>query len=122
MSARVVTRVVNATGCAFNVRLVRRGDYYGLGDCLVHDKEEPMIEFWDATYENDPKFTRGLGQFVSRYFFGTLTGKPGFYGQDHRHGSHGLDLCSYEPSWKLTGDNVVDAVAAVDVALTEAQS
>ena len=116
---RIVTRIVNDAGRPFNVRLVRHGDHYGLDDCLVHDKGEPLVEFWDATYEHDPRFTPGLGQFVSRYCFGTLTGKPGYYGQDHRHGSRGIDLCGYEPAWKLTGNNVVEAIAAVDAVLAE---
>jgi hypothetical protein len=105
------------SGLAFNVRLVRAGDRYGLNDCLVHDKDEPLVEFWDATYERDPRFTRGLGQFVSRYCLGTLTGKPGCYGHDHRRGPRGIALCGHVPAWTVTGGNVVDAINAVEAAL-----
>ena len=118
MSAQIITRVVNDVGRAFNVRLVRRGDRYGLDDCLVHDKDAALVEFWDATYENDSRFSPGLGQFVSRYFLDTLTGKDGF-GRDHRRGSCGLDLCGHVAAWKVTGDNVVDAIAAAEAALGE---
>ena len=118
MSAQTIARVVNDTGRAFNVRLVRKGDRYGLDDCLVHDKDAALIEFWDATYENDPRFSPGLGQFVSRYFLDTLTGKDAF-GRDHRRGSCGLDLCGHVAAWKVTGGNVVDAIAAAEAALGE---
>jgi hypothetical protein len=116
----IIARVINDKGLAFNVRLVRRGDRYGLNDCLVHGQDDPLIEFYDATYENDPRFTIGRGQFASRYCLGTLTGKDG-YGQDHRRGSHGIDLCGHVPAWKVTGPNVMDAIAAAEAALSEAR-
>ena len=106
----IVARVVNDKGRAFNVRLVRRGDRYGLNDCLVHDQDEPLVEFWDATYEADPRFTPGLGQFASRYCLGTLTGKGG---------SRGIALCGHVPEWTVTRGNVADAIAAAEVALSE---
>ena len=118
MSAKIIARVTNDDGRAFNVRLVRRGDRYGLDDCLVHDKDGALVEFWDATYENDPRFSEGLGQFVSRYFLDTLTGQDGF-GRDHRRGSSGLDLCGHVPAWKVTGQNVADAIVAAEAALAE---
>jgi hypothetical protein len=105
----IVSRVVNDKGRAFNVRVIRKGDCYGLNDCLVHDKDELLVEFWDATYERDPRFTPGLGQFVSRYFLGTLT---------ERQSSRGIALCGHVPEWTVTGDNVADATAAAEAALT----
>ena len=119
MSAQIIARVVNDGGRAFNVRLVRKGDRYGLDDCLVHDKDAALVEFWDATYENDPRFTRGLGQFVSRYDLGTLTGS---YGHDHRNRPRGIALCGHVPEWTVTGGNVVDALVAVENALSEGLS
>ncbi len=118
----IIARVVNSADYAFNVRLVRKGDRYGFDDVLVHDRDEPLIEFWDASLENDPRFTRGLGQFASRYFLGTLTGKAGYHGRDHRLGSSGLDLCGHVAEWKLTGANVMDASAAAESALAEVVS
>jgi len=106
----IVTRVVNAVGRAFNVRLVREGDRYGLNDCLVHDKDDPMVEFWDAIYEHDPRFTPGLGQFTARYYLSTLT---------ERRSSHALALCGHEPVWTVTGGNVMDAITAIATALRE---
>ena len=104
----IVARVVNQVGRAFNVRLVRKGDRYGLNDCLVHDKDEPLVEFWDATYENDPRFTPKLGQFVSRYCLDTLTGSR----------PHGIALCGHVSTWTVTAGNVADAIAAAQAALT----
>lgn len=113
----IVARVTNDQGRTFNVRLVRHGDRYGLNDCRVHDENEPLLEFWDASSEHDPRFTPGLGQFVSRYFLGTLTGKDGYYGHDHRRIPREIALCGNERAWRVTGQNVAEAVAAAEVAL-----
>ena len=104
----IIARIVNEAGRAFNVRLVRKGDRYGLNDCLVHDKDEPLVEFWDATYETDARFTPKFGQFVSRYCLGTLTGG----------GPRGIALCGHVPEWTVTAGNVADALAAAHAALT----
>ena len=109
----IVARVVNDKGRAFNVRLVCKGSRYGLNDCLVHDANDPLVEFWDATYEHDPRFSPGLGQFASRYSLSTLT---------DRRRIVGLDLCGHEPAWKLTAGNVVDAVTAAEAARSEVLS
>jgi hypothetical protein len=107
----IVARVVNGSGRTFNVRLVRKGDRYGLNDCLVHDKDEPMVEFYDATYERDARFDLGRGQFVARYYLDTLEDS---YGRTTRCG---LDLCGHEPAWKISGTNVVETLAAVGGAI-----
>lgn len=120
MTATVVARVINHRGTPFNVRLVRKGDRYGLNDCLVHDCDEPLVEFWDATLEHDPRFTPGLGQFASRYYLGTLTGKDGWSSPPSR--ACGLSLCGHVPEWTVTSDNVADAIAAALAALTEVRS
>lgn len=106
----IVARIVNAVGRVFNVRLVREGARYGLNDCLVHDNDDPLVEFWDATYENDPRFTPRLGQFVARYYLSTLA---------ERRSAHALALCGHEPAWTVTGGNVLDALVAVKTALRE---
>ena len=37
----------------FNVRIQRQHDRYGLEDCLVHNEEEAVVEFYDNRYVND---------------------------------------------------------------------
>ena len=104
----VVTRVVNDQGRAFNVVLVRPGDRYGLNGVLcLGAADEPMIEFYDATYENDARFDKGRGQFVTRYYLSALTERT----------PRTLHLCGHEPAWKVSGQNVIDAVAAVKAVL-----
>lgn len=56
---------------AWNVRLVRKGQQYGLNDKLTHDREDPLVEFFDSRYDHTP-----LGQFVSRYYLSTLLARP----------------------------------------------
>lgn len=122
MSKITIARVTNSQGRTFNIALVRKGDRYGLRDCLTHDKADPMIEFYDATYENDPKFG-DRGQFVARYYLSTLTGQDNYSRCDHRKGSPGIDLCGHVPEWKVTGENVREALAAAERALcTECES
>jgi hypothetical protein len=75
-----------------------------------------MVEWYDATYEGTPDFGP-RGQFVSRYSLATLTGRDPWSRCDHRKGSPGIDLCGYEPAWKVSGQNVRDALAAVELAL-----
>ena len=67
------------------VRIVEKGDKYGLKDCLTHEGDEPLVEFFDTRYEHTD-----LGQFVSRYFIDTLTGGEG-----------GLNLDGCEPEWTI---------------------
>ena len=67
------------------VRIVEQGDKYGLKDGLTHEGDEPLVEFYDTRYEHTD-----LGQFVTRYFLGSLTeGEGGLY----------LDGC--EPEWTI---------------------
>jgi hypothetical protein len=61
--------VINDKGREFAVRIVTKGMAYGYENCLIHNLDEPLVEFYDTTYiENfGPP-----GQFVTRYFLETL--------------------------------------------------
>ncbi len=69
----------------YNVRIVSKGERYGREDCLTHDDDRPMVEFYDRRsasddyerYSEDDWQSRGY--FVSRYYVGTLLGTDGFY-------------------------------------------
>lgn len=60
----------------FTVRIVQQGDAYGLNDCLIHEQEKPLVEFYDAT-QSKAKFGE-RGQFVSRYYCDTILQQEGF--------------------------------------------
>ena len=49
------------------VRLIRKGDAYGLNDKLTHDQARPMVDFFRCEQGNEDK-----GFFVSRYYVETL--------------------------------------------------
>src|SRR5947207_3305694 len=56
--------VTNDAGRRFEVRCVRKGERYGLNNCLTHERDDPLIEFIDMTPAG------GLladGLFVARY-------------------------------------------------------
>jgi hypothetical protein len=54
----------------FNVLIIPQFAKYGLNNCLTHEQEEPLIEF----YDNRHKHTE-FGQFISRYNTSTLTSR-----------------------------------------------
>lgn len=62
--------VINDRGRRFGVRIVREGDGYGVDDKIIHDRADPLVEFYDMTYTHPPFGERG--QFVSRYHRSTL--------------------------------------------------
>jgi len=72
----------------FNVRVVRKGDRYGLNNCLVHDKSDPLVEFYDTTHGE---------QFVSRYYRSTLLSDNGPRSLDRT----GLCLDGGYPEWSV---------------------
>jgi hypothetical protein len=72
------TVVVNDAGRKFLVRVVKKGERYGLNDALVHDggraignDNDPLIEVYDLTHRDKPGFG-SRGQFVSRHYASTL--------------------------------------------------
>ena len=85
----------------YNVRIVNKGDRYGRADCLTHDEDRPMVEFYDRRYTSEawPR-----GQFVSRYYVGTLLGHEGFYGGEP---VGGLCLDGGNPNeWSVSADSM----------------
>lgn len=54
-----------STRVTWLIRLVLQGQTYGRG--VVHDKPEPLVEFFDTRHP-----VTALGQFVSRYYLSTL--------------------------------------------------
>ena len=93
----------NERGQPWTIRILEQGDAYGLDDCLIHDKDEPTVEFYDADNEHTIDKPSGtmLGQFVSRYYISTIADG----------GRGGMDLMGYEPKWKIE-NLMMDSVRA----------
>ena len=105
MPAKIhLTNVVNGPGPAesanraFNVVLVPKGATHGLGDALINEKEDPLVEFYDATYQGDPRFPI-FGQFIGAYNRRTLLDAAAFILSGRA--PHGLDLQGGVGAWKL---------------------
>lgn len=77
-------------GIVFNVVILEKGDKYGLNNVLVHDKDQPLVEFYDSTH----KFTEH-GQFVSRYYIDTIV-----------NSNSGLNLHGGEPNWQIDSESM----------------
>ena len=89
-------------GITFNVRRLNKGDKYGLDNCLTHEDERPVIEFYDSRYPFDRDVEGNvLGQFISRYYLETLL--FGYPKGTPRKEDEGIDLMGYEPNWKIDG-------------------
>ena len=72
------------TSQMWTLRILKKGMKYGRKMCLTHDKDKPIVEFYDANYTGEmmEKFAKNpdgelLGQFVSRYYIETLLGNDG---------------------------------------------
>lgn len=75
----------------FNVRIVSKGEAYGRDDCLTHDGDDALVEFYDA--KADPTKFGQRGQFVSRYFTTTLLSVVF---------PHGIQLEGGVPEWSIS--------------------
>jgi hypothetical protein len=99
-----ITRVVSEKQDVFNVRLVGRGDKYGLNDCLTHDEDTPLVEFYVVS-ERTPE--GGRGYFISRYCLETLLANIAR--------TPGLCLHGGPPSVEIDGDSLRRALTALSV-------
>jgi hypothetical protein len=80
----------------FNVRIVRKGDKYGLDFCLTHKQDDSLVEFYDVRYPHTE-----FGQFVSRYYVSTILERE----------RNGLCLDGGVPDWSISA-NDMDIVRA----------
>jgi hypothetical protein len=95
------TTVTTQRGRTFTVRLVRTGDAYGRDMQLTHDKPQTLVEFYDYNQADKPAFAPH-GQFIARYYAGTLL---------EREAGTGMSLHLGIPEWLLdaaTMDQVMD--------------
>ena len=106
-------QVTNDQGRTFNVRMVFEGDRYGLNDCLTHDNDKPLVEFYDAT--QDPRKFGERGQFVSRYYVETLTDSPA-------RNCYGLTLDGGVDAWALDAESANKAIEWAASQVAEVQS
>ncbi len=76
----------------FLVKLVQKGERYGLRDSLTHDKDDPMVIFFDLS-QDLTKFGPE-GQQVSSYYRSTLL---------ERERGVGLTLVGHVREWVVDG-------------------
>lgn len=85
--------IQNRNGRQFAVKLLQKGDSYGLDKCLTWDSSQTGIEFYDVTYAGDG-FDE-VGQFVSRYYISSILEHSGT-----------LCLNGDVSEWSIDGDNM----------------
>lgn len=84
-------------GIPFVVKLVRKGERYGYRGCLVHDQDEPLVEFYDARFGGKDGFAE-TGQFISRYHRRNLVNRGNYSLDLDMDGSLDWQLSSSEMS------------------------
>lgn len=75
----------------FNIRIVVKGETYGLDDNWINEGDDAIVEFYDAKAE--PAEFGKRGQFVSRYYIFTVLNAGGKYG---------LQLDGGSPEWSIS--------------------
>lgn len=98
----VNTKLVICGVTPFLVRVVFTGERYGRLDCVVHDKEDALVEFYDASIGDTPR-----GYFVSRYYLETLVAAP----SPRQVRPQGLLLDTGDPRWCLDDLAFQEAIA-----------
>jgi hypothetical protein len=126
----------NGYGRPMNARLLFPGDRWGRGGCLVWGQgsgscivnpearkailEENAykvgIEFYDAKYQNDPRFA-ALGQFITNYYLDTLLGKDRWSDDGLVKGFRGLCLQGDVPEWSIAANAIKEVLAWAQAAI-----
>lgn len=104
----------------WRVHLVMPGERYGLNDASTYEREDaeehghglPLVEFYDVS--QDPARFPG-GQFVSRYYMGTLLGMDSHYDTPISE-MRAFTLDCGIPSWTVSGDDLKRVAGWLEVA------
>lgn len=87
---------IESNGIVFCVRIVEKGDTYGLNNCLTHTDSEPLVEFYDKRFPHTE-----YGQFVSRYNLTTLL---------KMKKNLGLNLQGGVPDWSVNAQGMKEVL------------
>jgi hypothetical protein len=68
--ASTLVFIVHAKTQDFTIRVVSKGQQYGLNNCLTHDSHDHLVEFYATKWAS--KEHGVFGQFLSRYNFSTI--------------------------------------------------
>lgn len=91
----------------WKIRVVKKNERYGLNYRMINNSIDPIIEFYDMTQDEE---AFPIGQFVSSYFWSTLS-KQDF--------SKGLSLYGDVKSWTLTSESMLEILKWLESVLTE---
>jgi hypothetical protein len=93
---KIIEVINQKTKIPFTVTVIFKGEKHGLNDCLTHENEIPLVEFFDARYNHTQ-----YGQFTGgSYFATTLLGLDGYGGTEIGQ-YKGLCLDGDIPQWYI---------------------
>jgi|TARA_R110000744_G_scaffold342135_1_gene447286 hypothetical protein len=97
----------------WKVKIVFKEDAYGLDNCLTHNEDEPLVEFYDLAH----KETFGdKGQFVSRYYLSTILfegcaiSKQDLINAENRDSEVGINLQGNVKGWEMSAPCLTDVL------------
>lgn len=90
----------------WNVRMVFRGESFGLRDMLEHGEDDPMVEFFDRRHARPGH----LGQFVSSYYASTLTRRCEYNRDSPPLSQTGLNLHGGVPEWSVCAEDMANVM------------
>ena len=108
----------NNSGRNWRVKLLFKGDKYGLNNCLTHNKDKPMVEFYDLKYID--KFGKD-GQFVSRYDLGTILfegyvfSRSQLMNASERDSRYGITLQGNVDGWEMSADCLNEVLERIKI-------
>ena len=106
----------NKSGRNWMVKLVMKGNKYGLDNCLTHDEDEPMVEFYDLHY---PETFGPDGQFVSRYNLSTILcegcplSREDLMNSSARDPEVGINLDGGVDAWSMSGPCLTEVLEVI---------
>lgn len=77
------------------IRIVTKGQKYGLDNCLTHSSDEPLVEFYDRDHDHTE-----FGQFVTRYYLSTIMSSTVTTHKEY------LSLVGHVDEWRIRGDEM----------------
>tara|TARA_R100001530_G_scaffold85161_1_gene59340 strand:+ start:717 stop:1175 length:459 start_codon:yes stop_codon:yes gene_type:complete len=112
----VICNDILNNNASWKVKIVFKGDLYGLDNCLTHKESEPLVEFYDLKH----KETFGdIGQFVSRYclstilFKGCVISKEDLINAEKRDSEVGINLQGNVEGWEMSASCLTDVLEEI---------
>ena len=115
----VICMVFFYNSAPWKVKIVFKGDAYGLNNCRTHDEDKPMVEFYDLAHK---EIHGDGGQFVSRYYLGSILlegrciiSREDFIKAGQRDPEIGILLDAGITNWRMSGTCLTEVLDEIKI-------